>query len=93
MAVGYKEMDRETAQKFQEAETLRRVAFLGVSFSTVAMLVCVVALPMTYNYIQFIHIILQNEMDFCEVRHVLGAFVWTTMSSSAILSSDGRSGG
>ncbi len=60
-------MDKETEKKVREAETLRRVAFFGVAFSTVAVLISVVALPMTYNYIRYVHVILQNEMDFCQV--------------------------
>ena len=67
--VAYQNMDSEMAKKYREAENLRKVAFVGVAVATVATLICVVSLPMVYNYVQYVHIILQNEADFCRVRN------------------------
>ena len=52
----------------REASTLRRVAFFGVTLSTVATLVCVLAVPMLYNYMQHMQSVMQNEVDFCKSR-------------------------
>ncbi|VDL74817.1 unnamed protein product, partial [Nippostrongylus brasiliensis] len=35
-----------------EALSLRKVAFFGVALSTTATLLCVVSVPMLYNYMQ-----------------------------------------
>ncbi len=66
--VQYEKMDADLAQRFREADSLRRVAFFGVAFSTVATLICVVSVPMVYNYLQHVQTVLQNEVDFCKVR-------------------------
>jgi len=58
-------MDDKTIRKFHEAETLRRVAFIGVTISTIATLTCVIAVPMLYNYMQHVQSVLQNEVDYC----------------------------
>lgn len=41
---------------------LYRVAFCGVALSTVATLVCVVSVPMLYNYLQHMQSTMQNEV-------------------------------
>jgi len=51
-----------------EAASLRRIAFAGVALSTVATLVCVLAVPMLYNYMQHMQSVMQNEVDFCKSR-------------------------
>lgn len=51
-----------------EMETVRRVAFLGVTVSTIATLACVVVVPMVYNYVQQVDASLQHELGFCRLR-------------------------
>ncbi len=68
--VELKESDFQTMKMVKEAETLRKVAFFGVAFSTIATLVCVISLPMVYNYVQYVHVVLQNEMEFCLVSPI-----------------------
>ncbi len=65
--VDYEKMDGETRRKVEEAENLRRAAFVGVAVSTIATIICVVSVPMVYNYMQHVQSVLQNEMDFCKV--------------------------
>lgn len=55
-------------EKEIEATNVRRVAFIGVALSTVATLVCVISVPMLYNYLQHMQSVMQNEVDFCKSR-------------------------
>lgn len=48
----------------------RRTAFLAVAFSTVAVLACVVGLPLAYTYIQRVHSSMMSEMDYCRVNAI-----------------------
>lgn len=47
--------------------SLRNVAFCAVAFSTVAVLACVITLPLVYNYVQSVQSFMQSEVDFCKV--------------------------
>jgi hypothetical protein len=58
----------ETFDRQQEADSLRRIAFFGVAVSTIATLVCVISVPMLYNYMQHMQSVMQNEVDFCKSR-------------------------
>lgn len=42
----------EERKLIAEAETFKRIAFLGIAVSTVATLTAIIAVPMLYNYIQ-----------------------------------------
>jgi hypothetical protein len=48
-------------QHQREAESLRRLAFMGVCLATVATLVTVIAVPLAYQNIQQISSHMQNE--------------------------------
>ncbi|XGW05062.1 hypothetical protein V3C99_015885 [Haemonchus contortus] len=61
-------MDDDTKRLEAEAVTLRRVAFFGVAVSTVATLVCVISVPLLYNYMQHMQSVMQSEVDFCKSR-------------------------
>ncbi|VDM81242.1 unnamed protein product [Strongylus vulgaris] len=50
------------------AKLSHKVAFIGVAISTVATLVCVVSVPLLYNYMQHMQSIMQSEVDFCKSR-------------------------
>ncbi|VDN08349.1 unnamed protein product [Thelazia callipaeda] len=52
----------------QEAATLRRATFFGVTFSTTAALICMLSIPLFYNYLQHMQSIMQHEVDFCKQR-------------------------
>lgn len=67
MGAAYEKMDPDTVAKCREADNLRKFAFIGVALSTVATLVCVISVPMVYNYMQHVQSVLQNEVDFCKV--------------------------
>ncbi len=58
----------ELFERQQEADSLRRIAFFGVAVSTIATLVCVISVPMLYNYMQHMQSVMQNEVDFCKSR-------------------------
>ncbi|CAD6198425.1 unnamed protein product [Caenorhabditis auriculariae] len=49
-------------QKIAEADGLKRLAFFGISVSTIATLTAIIAVPMLYNYMQHVQSSLQNEV-------------------------------
>ncbi|CAJ0587649.1 unnamed protein product, partial [Mesorhabditis spiculigera] len=51
-----------------QADSLKRVAFMGVSISTMAVVVCVLGVPLMYSHIQRVHTHMQHEVDFCRSR-------------------------
>ncbi|VDO70415.1 unnamed protein product [Onchocerca flexuosa] len=55
-------------EREQECRNLKLVAFVGVSLSTIATLVCVISVPLLYNYLQHMHSLMQSEVDFCKSR-------------------------
>ncbi|KAJ1367842.1 hypothetical protein KIN20_028845 [Parelaphostrongylus tenuis] len=61
-------IDDDVKRLEAEALTLRRVAFVGVAVSTVATLVCVITVPLLYNYMQHMQSLMQSEVDFCKSR-------------------------
>jgi len=52
----------------EEANSLRKFAFAGISISTIATLVAVVLIPMLYTYLQHVQMQLEEELDFCVSR-------------------------
>lgn len=60
-------LDPDLAKKYKEAEQFRRLAFVGVAFSTISIIIAVVSVPMIYNYVQAVQSVLQNEVEFCKV--------------------------
>uniref|UniRef100_A0A1I7UGD2 Col_cuticle_N domain-containing protein n=1 Tax=Caenorhabditis tropicalis TaxID=1561998 RepID=A0A1I7UGD2_9PELO len=58
----------EEKQKIAEAESLKKLAFFGISVSTIATLTAIIAVPMLYNYMQHVQSSLQNEVEFCKHR-------------------------
>lgn len=61
-------MDDDYKIKQKEADSLRLVAFFGVSISTIATLVCVISVPMLYGYLQRVQSDMFDQVDFCKMR-------------------------
>lgn len=66
-------MDQSSATASKALETdehrqMRRIAFVAVVVSTVAVICSVVTLPMLYNYVQSFQSHLMVETDYCKVR-------------------------
>uniref|UniRef100_A0A8R1HYU0 Col_cuticle_N domain-containing protein n=1 Tax=Caenorhabditis japonica TaxID=281687 RepID=A0A8R1HYU0_CAEJA len=51
-----------------EAQSLRRIAFLGVAMSTVATFVCIITVPLAYNKMQQMQSAMIDQVDFCKIR-------------------------
>jgi len=67
--MGYEKMgdDKLLQEKLHEAEHFKKLAILGVTFTTIAIVASVISVPMVYNYVQTVHTMLENEMEFCKV--------------------------
>uniref|UniRef100_A0AC34FUP8 Nematode cuticle collagen N-terminal domain-containing protein n=1 Tax=Panagrolaimus sp. ES5 TaxID=591445 RepID=A0AC34FUP8_9BILA len=79
----YDRMDDSGVKNRQaEAEGLRTIAFFGVALSTIATLVCVLSVPMLYNYMQHMQSVMQNEVDFCKSR---SGNIWREVTRTQVL--------
>uniref|UniRef100_A0A914XHB3 Nematode cuticle collagen N-terminal domain-containing protein n=1 Tax=Plectus sambesii TaxID=2011161 RepID=A0A914XHB3_9BILA len=58
----------DSSKESEEHRQMRRVAFIAVVVSTVAVIASVVTLPMLYNYVQNFQSHLMAEADFCKAR-------------------------
>lgn len=61
--MGYETMAEERGKK-----SSRLLAFLGVVFSTVSVVSCLIAFPLMFNYVQNLQSSVQNDLDFCRSR-------------------------
>lgn len=61
-------------EKQKQVETLRKFAFIGVTLSTVAAIICLFSISMIYNYMQHVQTMLENEVGFCRVRYYIFFF-------------------
>lgn len=52
----------------QREDTFRCAAFLSISLSTFATLVCTLAIPIFCNYLQTVNVDMRHEIDFCKQR-------------------------
>lgn len=67
-------MGDEDLQKL--VSRMRTTAFLAVAASTVAILSCVIGLPLAYSYVQTIQSNMLNEAEFCKVTSFRYGFPW-----------------
>uniref|UniRef100_A0A1I7WPF1 Col_cuticle_N domain-containing protein n=1 Tax=Heterorhabditis bacteriophora TaxID=37862 RepID=A0A1I7WPF1_HETBA len=42
--------------------------FIGVAMSVIAAFVCILSVPLIYNYVQHVQTLLQNEVEYCKSR-------------------------
>lgn len=54
----------------RQCESLRRFAIFGVSTTMVAAIICILAVPFVFNYLQQVQSLLQNEADYCKVSKI-----------------------
>ncbi|KHN80318.1 Cuticle collagen 12 [Toxocara canis] len=52
----------------QEADSMRRVAFVGISVSTAAIITAIIVVPMLYSYMHRVQSTLDVELDYCQLR-------------------------
>ncbi|VDK56152.1 unnamed protein product [Anisakis simplex] len=74
--------DMNGKDKEIQANALRRVAFFGVTLSTIATLTCAISVPMLYNYMQQMQSVMQNEVDFCKLR---SGNIWREVTRTQVL--------
>lgn len=53
-----------------EAESLRRIVFVGVAFTTLAAMSVVVLVPIVYSHIQALQTGMESELEFCRLRSI-----------------------
>lgn len=75
-------MENKLKDNKNEADSLRVMAFFGVAVSTIATLVCVLTVPLIYNYIQHMQSVMQNELDFCKSR---SGNIWREVTRTQVI--------
>lgn len=60
--------DDQVKKKLNEADNIKRLAFYAITISLIATITAIILVPMLYNYVQFVHSSLDNELDFCYHR-------------------------
>jgi len=72
LTIYYKHTTSMDAKEVQQEEArMRKVAFIAVVVSTVAVVATVVTLPIVYGYVQSLQSHLQERTDECKVPHHL----------------------
>lgn len=51
-----------------EADSLKKLAFMGILISTIATITAAICIPMLYSYAQYVQSSLQEELRFCNHR-------------------------
>ncbi|PAV78469.1 hypothetical protein WR25_09542 [Diploscapter pachys] len=74
--------EQDVKKQQHEADSLRRIAFVGVAISTIATVICVVSVPMLYNYLQQMQSVMQAEVDFCRSR---SGSIWKEVVKTQVL--------
>ncbi|VDD97830.1 unnamed protein product, partial [Enterobius vermicularis] len=68
----------------QREDTFRCAAFLSISLSTFATLVCTLAIPIFCNYLQTVNVDMRHEIDFCKQRT---ENIWQEVIRTQVISS------
>ncbi|KAI1728494.1 collagen triple helix repeat (20 copies) domain-containing protein [Ditylenchus destructor] len=74
-----------TTDKLMEAKHLKRTALVAVTFSTVANFVAIILVPCLYTYLQYVQIILQDDIDFCRSQSRLLGNEWMTLREEKVM--------
>uniref|UniRef100_A0A0R3S7D7 Col_cuticle_N domain-containing protein n=1 Tax=Elaeophora elaphi TaxID=1147741 RepID=A0A0R3S7D7_9BILA len=56
----------DLASQQNEAQAMKRTAFFGITVSTVATLTAIIAVPLLYNYVQYVQSSLEVEVNYCK---------------------------
>ncbi|CAG9537912.1 unnamed protein product [Cercopithifilaria johnstoni] len=78
-------MDEYNSSKIilqQQLLILRSVALFAVTLAITTTFVCIFSIPLFYNYLQYMHSSMQNEVDFCKQR---SRNIWKEVSKTHIL--------
>uniref|UniRef100_A0A1I8ENC5 Col_cuticle_N domain-containing protein n=1 Tax=Wuchereria bancrofti TaxID=6293 RepID=A0A1I8ENC5_WUCBA len=60
--------DIEIRERLLYTEKLKYLAFFGVATSAFTPVVCVMSIPLLYNYLQFVQTQLQTKTQYCKDR-------------------------
>lgn len=54
--------------RLEEANNMRKFVFIGVSIAAMTSILSSIAIPLTYNHVQYLQSVMENEVDFCKKR-------------------------